>query len=158
MSRATARRIRDPGGDARYCASDGTLLRCGRALNSAFSYLNSLPFWANSRIARSKPARRDVESPALAVLDETEISSMCSALARRILTANLGVGSRLPAHVISLGRVLLAATPAPDRDRLLVGGSQTDTAHGGDRGALAKAGGRAGVMPGSTASSTSPSA
>ena len=38
---------------------------------------------------------------------------------RRILTANLGVGSRLPAHVISLGRVLLAAMPAPDLERLL---------------------------------------
>ena len=39
--------------------------------------------------------------------------------ARRILSANLGIGSRLPAHIISLGRVLLAALPPDRREEVL---------------------------------------
>ncbi|MDB5568149.1 MAG: transcriptional regulator, IclR family, partial [Tardiphaga sp.] len=39
--------------------------------------------------------------------------------ARRILSANLGVGSRLPAYVVSLGRVLLAALPDEQRAHYL---------------------------------------
>ena len=51
----------------------------------------------------------------LAVLDETEIVYALRLPARRILSANLGIGSRLPAHLISLGRVLLAALPPEER-------------------------------------------
>ena len=120
VTRATARRILATLVAMRYCASDGRYFQLRpRALGLGLSYLNSLPFWANSH--RTVEALRDEtsESCALAVLDETEIVYVQRLPSRRILTANLGVGSRLPAHVISLGRVLLAATPAPERDRLL---------------------------------------
>ncbi len=120
VTRATARRILATLVAMRYCASDGRYFQLRpRALGLGLSYLSSLPFWANSH--RTVESLRDEtsESCALAVLDETEIVYVQRLPSRRILTANLGVGSRLPAHVISLGRVLLAATPAPDLDRLL---------------------------------------
>jgi IclR family pca regulon transcriptional regulator len=63
--------------------------------------------------------RNDIgESCALAVLDETEIVYALRLPARRILSANLGIGSRLP-HLISLGRVLLAALPQKQRDDII---------------------------------------
>jgi len=43
--------------------------------------------------------------------------------ARRILSANLGVGSRLPAHLVSLGRVMLAALPPERRAAYLANGT-----------------------------------
>ena len=55
----------------------------------------------------------------MAVLDETEIVYALRLPARRILSANLGIGSRLPAHVVSLGRVLLAALPPEERQHYL---------------------------------------
>jgi IclR family pca regulon transcriptional regulator len=56
------------------------------------------------------------ESCALAVLDGTDIVYVLRLPARRILTTNLGIGSRLPAHVVSLGRVLLAGLSKGERD------------------------------------------
>jgi IclR family transcriptional regulator, pca regulon regulatory protein len=44
----------------------------------------------------------------MAVLDGSEILYIMRLPARRILATNLGIGSRLPAHAVSLGRVLLA--------------------------------------------------
>jgi IclR family pca regulon transcriptional regulator len=44
----------------------------------------------------------------MAVLDEAEVVYVARVGSRRILSANLGVGSRLPAHCTSMGKVLLA--------------------------------------------------
>jgi IclR family pca regulon transcriptional regulator len=49
------------------------------------------------------------------MLDEHEIVYALRLSARRILSSNLGIGSRQPAHLVSLGRVLLAALPAEQR-------------------------------------------
>ena len=117
LTRATSRRILATLVAMRYCASDGRYFQLRpRALRLGLSYLNSLPFWAASQ--RTVETLRDetAESCALAVLDETDIVYVQRWPSRRILTTSLGVGSRLPAHVVSLGRVLLAAAPAADLD------------------------------------------
>jgi IclR family transcriptional regulator, pca regulon regulatory protein len=44
-------------------------------------------------------------------------------VACRILSAHLGIGSRLPAHLVSLGRVLLASLPADARQAYLADGN-----------------------------------
>lgn len=120
VTRATARRILATLVAMRYCGSDGRYFQLRpRALGLGLSYLSSLPFWANSHRAIETLRDETSESCALAVLDETEIVYVQRLPSRRILSANLAVGSRLPAHVVSLGRVLLAATPEPDLDRFL---------------------------------------
>jgi len=48
------------------------------------------------------------ESVNMAVLDEAEVVYVARVGSRRILSTNLGVGSRLPAHCTSMGKVLLA--------------------------------------------------
>jgi len=59
------------------------------------------------------------ESSSLAVLDGDEVVYLARAAARRILSIELAVGSRLPAAVTSMGRVLLAALDEPLRSQVL---------------------------------------
>ena len=115
LTRATARRMLATLVALKYCEADGRYFSLRpRALGLGLSYLNALPYWGYAQRALEDLRNEIGESCALAVLDETEIVYALRLPARRILSANLGIGSRLPAHVVSLGRVLLAALP-PDR-------------------------------------------
>jgi IclR family pca regulon transcriptional regulator len=116
LSRATARRMLATLVVMKYCEADGRYFSLRpRALGLGLSYLNALPYWGYAQRALEDLRNETGESCALAVLDETEIVYALRLPARRILSANLAVGSRLPANVVSLGRVLLAALPADKR-------------------------------------------
>lgn len=120
LNRATARRMLATMVKLKYCEADGRYFRLRpRALGLGLSYLNALPFWGYAQRAL-EDLRNDIgESCALAVLDETDIVYALRLPARRILSANLGIGSRLPAHLVSLGRVLLANLPPDQREQYL---------------------------------------
>jgi IclR family transcriptional regulator, pca regulon regulatory protein len=120
LSRATARRMLATLVALKYCEADGRYFSLRpRALRLGLSYLNALPYWGYAQRALEDLRNEIGESCALAVLDETDIVYALRLPARRILSANLGVGSRLPAYVVSLGRVLLAALPAEQRAHYL---------------------------------------
>ena len=117
LNRATARRILATLVGLKYCGSDGRYFSLRpRALGLGLSYLNALPYWAYAQRALEDLRNEIGESCALAVLDERDIVYALRLPARRILSANLGIGSRLPAHLVSLGRVLLAALPLKERE------------------------------------------
>jgi IclR family pca regulon transcriptional regulator len=59
------------------------------------------------------------ESVNLAVLDETEVVYVARVAGNRILSTNLGVGSRLPAHCTSMGKVLLAHLSEDEQRRII---------------------------------------
>jgi IclR family transcriptional regulator, pca regulon regulatory protein len=116
LNRATARRILATFVELKYCAADGRYFSLRpRALGLGLSYLNALPYWAYAQRALEDLRNEIGESCAMAVLDEDEIVYVSRLPARRILSAPLGIGSRLPAHLVSLGRVLLASLPADKR-------------------------------------------
>ena len=120
LTRATTRRMLATLVALNYCQADGRYFSLRpRALGLGLSYLNALPYWGYAQRALEDLRNEIGESCALAVLDEKEIVYALRMPARRILTANLGVGSRLPAHVISLGRVLLSALPPDKRAQTL---------------------------------------
>jgi IclR family pca regulon transcriptional regulator len=120
LSRATARRMLATLIVMKYCEADGRYFSLRpRALGLGMSYLNALPYWGYAQRALEDLRDETGESCALAVLDETEIVYALRLPARRILSASLGVGSRLPAHAVSLGRVLLAALPPEQRAHYL---------------------------------------
>lgn len=120
LNRATARRMLATLVALKYCEADGRYFSLRpRALGLGLSYLNALPYWGYAQRALEDLRNEIGESCALAVLDETDIVYALRLPARRILSANLGIGSRLPAHLISLGRVLLAALPPEQRARYL---------------------------------------
>jgi IclR family transcriptional regulator, pca regulon regulatory protein len=116
LNRATARRMLATLVKLKYCEADGRYFRLRpRALGLGLSYLNALPFWGYAQRALEDLRNEIGESCALAVLDEADIVYALRLPARRILSTNLGIGSRLPAHVVSLGRVLLANLPPQQR-------------------------------------------
>ena len=84
-------------------------------LSLASNYLAGAPsqFGAGAIAQIAQPILERVskhlsESASLAVLDDDEIVYLARAAARRILSVELAVGSRLPAACTSMGRVLLA--------------------------------------------------
>jgi IclR family transcriptional regulator, pca regulon regulatory protein len=124
LSRATARRILATFVELKYCTADGRYFSLRpRALGLGLSYLNALPYWAYAQRALEDLRNEIGESCAMAVLDENEIIYVSRLPARRILSAPLGIGSRLPAHLVSLGRVLLASLPTDARQAYLADGN-----------------------------------
>lgn len=59
------------------------------------------------------------DSASLAVLVGDDIQYTGRVATRRIMNVNITVGTRFPAHATSMGRVLLAAQPAPERESSL---------------------------------------
>jgi len=120
LNRATARRILATLVSLQYCAAEGRYFSLRpRALGLGLSYLNALPYWGYAQRALEDLRNEIGESCALAVLDDREIVYALRLPARRILSTNLGIGSRLPAYLVSLGRVLLAALPPEQRQAYL---------------------------------------
>jgi IclR family transcriptional regulator, pca regulon regulatory protein len=79
-----------------------------RILALGHSYISSMPL-----AARAQPILESVshilhESCSIATLDRTDIIYIARANVTRIMSIDLGVGSRLPAFCTSMGRVLMA--------------------------------------------------
>jgi IclR family pca regulon transcriptional regulator len=64
-------------------------------------------------------AEQTQESASLATLDGDEVVYVARVPVRRIMSINVSVGTRVPAHATSMGRVLLAWAPAEQVDDVL---------------------------------------
>ena len=121
LSRGTARRLLLTLVDLGYAGFDGK--RFGlqpRALNLGFAYLHSQNLWQLGQPYMVQLVERVHESCSIAVLDRTEIVYVARVpTSVRIMSINLGIGTRLPAFATSMGRVLLAGTPLEEVERLL---------------------------------------
>lgn len=95
--------------DLSFVATDGKhYWLTPRVLRLGLSYLKSLPYWRDAQTALEELCGRVKQSCALSVLDDTELVYIARQHARRMLAMSPTLGSRLPAHVVSMGRVLLA--------------------------------------------------
>ena len=120
LNRATARRILLTLASLEYCETDGRYFKLKpRVLSLGVAYLHALPYWGFAHRVLEDLRAEVKESCALAVLDNTDIVYLMRQPSRRILSTHLGIGSRLPAHLVSLGRVMLAYLPAAERDARL---------------------------------------
>lgn len=101
---------------------DGRFSLTPRVLDLGFAYLVSLnlPALAQPFMERLVEALR--ESCSVSVLDGRDIVYVARVPAKRIMSINLVVGSRLPAHATSMGKVLLAALPGPALDAFFAAG------------------------------------
>lgn len=82
-----------------------------RVLRLGLSYLATLPFWRQAQVTLEELCARMHQSCALSVLDGEDIVYVQRQHAKRILPVSPSLGSRLPAHAVSMGRVLLAGLP-----------------------------------------------
>jgi IclR family pca regulon transcriptional regulator len=78
-------------------------------LSLGHAYLSSVPLVMAAQPVLDQVSAKTHESCSLAIMDGDEIMYVArSSSSTRIMSIDLGVGSRLPAHCTSMGRVLLA--------------------------------------------------
>ncbi|MGD9921513.1 MAG: IclR family transcriptional regulator C-terminal domain-containing protein [Pseudorhodoplanes sp.] len=101
--------------EERYVVTNGrSFALTPKVLSLGLSYLYTQPYWPIAQPALEDLRSEVGESCSMGVLHGTEIVYVLRIPSRRILAMNLNIGSRLPAHQVSIGRVLLAALPEPD--------------------------------------------
>jgi len=79
-----------------------------KVLELGFTYLSTVSVASLALPAMEKVVAELHESCSLSVLDGRDIVYVGRVAAKRIMSVNLVVGSRLPAHATSMGKVLLA--------------------------------------------------
>lgn len=120
LSRAAARRCLLTLQRLGYASFDGKFFSLTpRVLRLGYAYLasNELPQLIQPFLEKVSEATD--ESCSASILDGHEVLYIARSARRRIMTVDLGVGTRLPAYCTSMGRVLLAALdPAEAAQRL----------------------------------------
>jgi IclR family pca regulon transcriptional regulator len=120
MTRATARRILLTLEKLGHVRSDGRRFSLTpRVLTLGWAYLSSLNLWEIAQPLMEDLVEETHESCSAATLDLPDIVYVARVPTRRIMTIALGVGTRLPAHATSMGRVLLADLPQDELDAYL---------------------------------------
>lgn len=92
-----------------------------KVLRLGMSYLYTLPYWRHAQLALEALGAEIGQSCAISVLDGEEIVYVARLHARRILAMSPVLGSRLPAHAVSMGRMLLAGLPPAELQVYLAG-------------------------------------
>lgn len=90
-----------------------------RILALGHSYIASMPLAAMAQPILENVSQSLHESCSIAALDKTEIIYIARANVTRIMSIDLGVGSKLPAFCTSMGRVLIADLPPAHLEELL---------------------------------------
>ncbi len=85
-----------------------------RILRLGFSFISSSSLASLSLPILEQLSAHIHESCSVSLLDGAQIVYIARSAPKRVMTIDLGVGSRLPAYCTSMGRVLLAALPAAD--------------------------------------------
>src|SRR6202167_842671 len=90
-----------------------------RILSLGHSYISSMPLAASAQPVLRHVSEILHESCSIATLDGLDIVYVARANVTRIMSIDLGVGSRLPAFCTSMGRVLLANLPPAELESFL---------------------------------------
>lgn len=121
LTRAGARRILLTLQTLGYvCCGDGKhFALTPRILDLGFAYLSSQPLWNLAMPVMETLSEAVQESCSAGVLDGLDVVYVARVHAHKIMSTNLGVGSRLPAFWTSMGRMLLAGLPQDQVQTLL---------------------------------------
>jgi IclR family transcriptional regulator, pca regulon regulatory protein len=113
LSRAAARRCLYTLAKLGFAGSDDSrhFFLQPRILSLGHSYISSMPLAASAQPVLRQVSEILQESCSIATLDGLDIVYVARANITRIMSIDLGVGSRLPAFCTSMGRVLLANLP-----------------------------------------------
>nr|WSY50197.1 helix-turn-helix domain-containing protein [Streptomyces sp. NBC_00886] len=109
LTRAAARRFLLTLADLGYVHTDGRMFRLTpRVLELGYAYLAGLTLPQIAERHLEQLADRTRESSSLCVLDGDDVVYVARVPTRRIMAAAITVGTRFPAHLTSVGRVILA--------------------------------------------------
>jgi IclR family pca regulon transcriptional regulator len=120
VTRASARRVLLTLADLGYVAAEGRHFRLTpKILDLGYSYLSSLDIWEYAEPIMEELVEHVRESCSASVLDGDDIVYVLRVPTSRIMSINLGIGTRLPAYATSMGRVLLAGLAERELDDYL---------------------------------------
>lgn len=120
LSRASARRFLHTLVELGYVGTDGAAFHLRpRLLELGYAYLSTLGLPEVARAHLRTLSDATGESSSLAVLDELDIVYVARVAVSRIMSAAIGVGTRLPAFATSMGRVLTAFASDEERERFI---------------------------------------
>jgi IclR family pca regulon transcriptional regulator len=129
LPRPTARRIlltleqlgyvRQAGGSAGSGSAAGGYELTPRVLDLGMSYVLSRGLWEVARPHMEALGAQTRESTSIAQLDGSDIVYVARVAVPKIVTLAVTIGTRFPAMQTSLGKVLLAALPLPEAERVL---------------------------------------
>ena len=83
-----------------------------KVLDFGYQYLAGLPFAAVAQPVVEELSDQINETVSIGVLEGRDVVFILRVPAKRLLTFDPGIGSRVPAHLHSIGHVLLSALPA----------------------------------------------
>ena len=120
MTRATVRRFLLTLVREGYCDNDGKYFSLlPKVLELGYSVLSSMDIWDVAQPIMNDLAELLQESCFAAVLDADAVIYVARATSNRFVNVGITIGSRVPAHCVSTGRVLMAALPEPQLHALL---------------------------------------
>lgn len=112
LTRATTRRCLHTLMQLGYAETNGKSFQLTpRVLDLGYAYLSSAKLGEIAEPFMERLSEQLDESVSLAVLDGTEIVYVARVPTKRIMSIGLALGSRLPAVVTSMGRILLSSLP-----------------------------------------------
>jgi IclR family transcriptional regulator, pca regulon regulatory protein len=112
LTRATARRLLLTLTTLGYASTDGkSFSLTPSVLDLGYAYLSSLNIQQIAHPFLESLSEAVHESSSISVLDGSDVVYVARVPTTRIMTIALGLGTRLPAHCTSMGRVLLAELP-----------------------------------------------
>lgn len=112
LTRATTRRCLHTLMQLGYAETDGRAFQLTpRVLDLGYAYLSSAKLGAIAEPFMETLSENIDESVSLGVLDGSDVVYVARVPTKRIMSIGLALGSRLPAAVTSMGRVLLASLP-----------------------------------------------
>jgi IclR family transcriptional regulator, pca regulon regulatory protein len=121
LARPTARRILLTLEQLGYVrAADGGFELTPRVLDLGMSYVLSRGLWEVARPHMGSLVARTHESSSIAQLDGSDIVYVARVAVPKIIALAVTIGTRFPAMQTSLGKVLLAALPPGQAERVLV--------------------------------------
>jgi IclR family pca regulon transcriptional regulator len=116
MAPASARRMLLTLADLGYVEQHGKRFRVApKVLDLGYSYLSSMPLWQIAQPVLERISEKFQLSSSASVLDGCDILYAFRATHGDVSTVLVSTGTRQPAHVTAMGRVMMASLP---RDRL----------------------------------------
>jgi IclR family pca regulon transcriptional regulator len=122
VTRAVARRFLLTLASLGYVRNDGRFFSLtARVLELGYAYLSSLSLPEVAESHLEALVAEVNESSSVSVLDGHDVVYVARVPVSRIMTVSISVGTRFPAYVTSMGRVLLAGMPAEELEEYLAG-------------------------------------
>lgn len=117
LTRAAARRFLLTLADLGYVRTDGRFFTLTpRVLELGYAYLSSMSLPEVAQPHLERLVAEVHESASVAVLDQEDVVYVARVATSRIMRVTINIGTRFPAHVTSMGRVLLAWLPPAELD------------------------------------------